>query len=174
MALSNGFSLEEEKEVAAENDRPSLSSGNSDDKSERLLLFDNEKLFHSDEPSRNNNNGKTEHSQSSWENDFDILTAEEVNQIPFARKKTQLHVFFISLIVIQLTDVIVVTSLLVGDLSAPIQLDIGILDSVSILFNLSKCFLLICYCYVNARDKKQGKNHTLEQIVGKGEPPVVT
>ena len=59
LALSNGFSLEEEKEVAAENDRPSLTSGNSDDKSERLLLFDNEKLYHSDEPSRNNNNGET-------------------------------------------------------------------------------------------------------------------
>ena len=46
------------------------------------------------------------------------------------------------------------TTVLLSDLFVSMKIDIGLMDSIGIAFNLSKCFLLIGYYYVVAREKK--------------------
>ena len=76
-----------------------------------------------------------------------------------------MHAFFITLIIIQLTDVTVVTSVFMTDIFDSIKLDLDLMDSIEIFFNLGKCFLLIGYYYIVAMDKKEKVSPMIEDKI---------
>ena len=72
--------------------------------------------------------------------------------------------YFIVVPIIQLFDVIIVASLLIGDIFSFSNVNFALFDFLGVMSNLSKCFLLLFYYYSVARSKYQEKVSAFEGV----------
>ena len=80
----------------------------------------------------------------------------EMNQfgdIPFISKLIYMHIFFVTLIVIQIFDIVVIVMVFVGEVAKLKDFNFAFWMELEIMSELLKCALLIVYCYHVARKK---------------------
>lgn len=80
---------------------------------------------------------------------------DQFGQIPFISKLIYMHIFFVTLIIIQLFDIVVIVMVFVGEVWKLTKFNFAFWMELEIVSELFKCSLLIVYCYHVARKKTE-------------------